>query len=145
MRPINRGGSPLRRAAPFFAFLFLVAAAAIESMALTVRVAEAKTRRTTYTCHEGNYAFNGYITDGGGHTIGCNLLWQPDWATSPGPSSSCAPNGVVHWTAATLGFLARNSLRPGFVISTFSAVVPLPMARHSSMEKPLSSASLVSM
>ncbi len=122
MRPINRGGPPLRRAAYFFAFLCLVAVAALESVALTVRVAAASSARlTTYTCHEGNYAFNGYILDGQGHTIGCNLLWQPDTYTSPGPYSSCAPNGVLHYQNATQGWNAFRSICYGQITADHSS------------------------
>ncbi len=79
-----------------------------------VQLASARAR-TGYTCHEGNYAFNGYVYNGQGQIVGCNLIWQPDYATGGGPYSSCAPNGVLHYQNATQGWNAYRQICYGAI------------------------------
>jgi hypothetical protein len=100
-----------------FARIGLLALLAAE-VALGARIAYAAL--TTYTCNEGRYVFNGYNYNGSGQIVSCNLIWSPDNATIPGPYSSCAPNGTLHYVQATQGWNAFRSICYGAITQNTS-------------------------
>jgi hypothetical protein len=115
-----KGTFPMFRIPPrhrllFVCLLAFLAAEVVGGVRLAKRAVASARSRTTYTCIEGHYAFNGYIYNGSGQITGCNLLWQPDTYSIGGPYSSCAPNGVLHYTDATQGWNAYRGICYGAI------------------------------